>query len=501
MLKRFHWQDGQYLVLLAVLTPVMLAIVSLAIDVGITYIHRRAAQNAADSAAMAGASVLCTSGASEAEAAALQYAKNNDPFAQNISSSVSDSSSNPNYQQSIQVTVDDPYQPLLAQIVGVGKFTIPGQAAAGCTSEARWPVVLLATNHTSLSMTGANSIVVHHGNITVNSSSRRAVDLDEWEWGCWWSECENTIQTDTPMAIVGGYVAPKGAISPTPVKIAQAIADPMVTVYGTNGLPAPGIPTYDKDDPSTSCPTHKSPTVSGGVTYYTPCGYDTGFNGSDHDQSEAWNIDSTAQFVPGTSGTFVFNQPVVIDDGASVTFGAGIYVFNGGLALDHGSTVTFGPGTYIFQNEGLDVYHGSTVKGSGVFLYFTDSTTGRYWWNWGWWGVEGSRHNSWPTLWIQSGSTVSLTPQTSGNYASILVAQGTGVNSSNNAGPAISADTELDLSQGVLYFPSAELTLYSWGDLNISFIASQLQMIGGVNLTIEGYAGQNWQRTGFGLTQ
>ena len=61
-------QEGQQLIKVALLLPVILAFLGLALDVGNVYVHHRMVQNAADAAASAAGMVLYQSGASVATA-------------------------------------------------------------------------------------------------------------------------------------------------------------------------------------------------------------------------------------------------------------------------------------------------------------------------------------------------------------------------------------------------------------------------------------------------
>jgi Flp pilus assembly protein TadG len=55
-------ERGQQVVMVALLLPVLLAVIGLVIDLGMVYARRQQAQNAADAAALAGAAALCTDG-------------------------------------------------------------------------------------------------------------------------------------------------------------------------------------------------------------------------------------------------------------------------------------------------------------------------------------------------------------------------------------------------------------------------------------------------------
>jgi hypothetical protein len=66
------------------------------------------------------------------------------------------------------------------------------------------------------------------------------------------------------------------------------------------------------------------------------------------------NNNGSLTFAPGN---YVFDQPFVIPNNATVTFGAGTIWFKGGLTLNNGS-VNFGSGTVIFGNSASDTCAG-----------------------------------------------------------------------------------------------------------------------------------------------
>jgi hypothetical protein len=79
------------------------------------------------------------------------------------------------------------------------------------------------------------------------------------------------------------------------------------------------------------------------------------------------------------SGTYVFEQPFAVPNGATVTFLGGTIWFEGGLSVTHGS-ITFDSGTVLFGNSAADTCAGlsclSLSSGSsltstapGVLLY------------------------------------------------------------------------------------------------------------------------------------
>src|SRR6185369_1224552 len=78
MANSTHRKRGQVMVMAALLLPVMMALAAFALDIGTLYAERRALQNAADAAALAGARALqmqqLGSTTADPSASALQFA-------------------------------------------------------------------------------------------------------------------------------------------------------------------------------------------------------------------------------------------------------------------------------------------------------------------------------------------------------------------------------------------------------------------------------------------
>jgi Flp pilus assembly protein TadG len=117
-------ENGQNLIIFAVLMVVMLALAGLVIDGGFSLVKRRQAQNAADAGALAGAAVLCQGGTSTAiEAQARDYAINKNNA---LSASVSLAT------KEITVTTTIPHQTFFMSLFGTSVVTTTATASAGC---------------------------------------------------------------------------------------------------------------------------------------------------------------------------------------------------------------------------------------------------------------------------------------------------------------------------------------------------------------------------------
>jgi len=114
---------GQTLVLFALLLVGLLAVTGLVLDGGNLYLQRRAMQNAADAAALAGARVLALNGTAEqARSAALEYAVQRN-LANSCVITVTSSSVTVTAYKTMPIT--------FARVIGLAELTISAQATAG----------------------------------------------------------------------------------------------------------------------------------------------------------------------------------------------------------------------------------------------------------------------------------------------------------------------------------------------------------------------------------
>lgn len=121
--KRKH-ENGQILVLLAIMLAALLAILALVLDGGNLYLNRRTAQNAADAGALAGARIYClTESTSQAISTAKQYAEvhNGPTNAQVLVGS-----------DIVTVTARITFDTYFAPLIGIPEMAAEATAAAGC---------------------------------------------------------------------------------------------------------------------------------------------------------------------------------------------------------------------------------------------------------------------------------------------------------------------------------------------------------------------------------
>jgi hypothetical protein len=118
-------EKGQSLAIVALIMIGLLAILALVIDGGMTYSHRRTAQVAADSSALASADELCrTRNSTAAYNVAVSYAGRNDATLTSFTWDLD--------ARQVDVSVEIQFPTFFAQILGQPRVTVPATASAGC---------------------------------------------------------------------------------------------------------------------------------------------------------------------------------------------------------------------------------------------------------------------------------------------------------------------------------------------------------------------------------
>lgn len=139
---KHHYQQlekGQVLVIFVLLLFGLLALSALVIDGGQTFVHRRQAQAAADSGAMAGAYAICQDGATYTEASSIAE---NYAMVENLATEATASiTTNASGQMVVKVDVGITQHPFFAQLLGFPPSAIPATASAACfTSSTVMPI-------------------------------------------------------------------------------------------------------------------------------------------------------------------------------------------------------------------------------------------------------------------------------------------------------------------------------------------------------------------------
>jgi Flp pilus assembly protein TadG len=120
-----RWEQGQILMVAALLLPVLLAMAGLAIDIGTYAANRRSLQNAADGAALAGGQELPN--ASAAETKALEYTSDHGINPSHVTVTVTGGTTTP----TIRVSISRNHNFSFMAVVGVGSKSVAAAASAG----------------------------------------------------------------------------------------------------------------------------------------------------------------------------------------------------------------------------------------------------------------------------------------------------------------------------------------------------------------------------------
>jgi Flp pilus assembly protein TadG len=121
----------------------------------------------------------------------------------------------------------------------------------------------------------------------------------------------------------------------------------------------------------------------------------------------------------------------------SATLSPGVYC--GGFNFNGSGTLTLNPGLYIFKGTSWNHNSGWNVSGSGVTLYFADTSY----------------------IQINSGVNISLTAPTTGTYANILMFEPQGLSTSSFTINGSAGHT----LQGLIYLPSRNITFNSMSNV------------------------------------
>jgi hypothetical protein len=315
-LGRRSSNSGQAVIYMALLLPVMLGMVGIAVDVGFLECLKRLAQSAADAGAIAGAQEIpyiptandVTASARAATASnhytngtgGVTVAVNNPP-------SFGVHAGNASY---VEVIVSQTHSTFFLNMVGIGSGSIASRAVAysGGVSTAPNCLYTLGTTGPSLSVTGSDTVTASGCGVTLDSSSSSALSV-----------VGSATVTAHSIGIVGGSsVVGSATVTPTPVTGIVPANDPLAY------LPAPTV---------ASCAGTPLSIVGSGTANVNP-------------------------------GGFCYN--VSVTGSSTVTFNPGEY---SAINLTGSPSVTFNPGLYIFANGSLSLTGSGTVTGSGVTFY------------------------------------------------------------------------------------------------------------------------------------
>ncbi len=297
------------MVLVAMLMPVVVGALAMALDGGVMYLQRRQAQSAADAAALAGGYALYNgSNFSVAQTAAVSMASRN-----GFTISASNVTQPKSTQIAVQVTSSPPR--FFSALWGKGNLSISAsatsQTSSGSSSTTPYStsaVVLLDSSASgALSLAGSAQIKAS-GGVQVNSKSTTAVNAN------------NAGGTSSPVNIVGGYTTSSGGfLSGTVTTGVSSVGDPL------SSLTAP-------TDPGSSTNQNSHMSAYPGYGSYT--------------------------MNPGQ-----YTNSVSLGNGGTFTMNPGLYYFKGGagLTIANGATLS-GSGVTIYMESGGTIsFQGGTT--------------------------------------------------------------------------------------------------------------------------------------------
>jgi Flp pilus assembly protein TadG len=298
---------GMVVVLMAMLLPLLIGTMALALDGGMLYLQRRQAQTAADAAALAGAySYSTTLSLSSAQIAAKNAALGNGYTIQ--TSAITQPVAN-----EIAVTVTASPPRFFSGLWGSGAMTINASATAlvssgsGSTPYSTNSMVLLDGSMSSALALAGSATINASGGIQVNSTSSTAVNAN------------NAGHTSSNISVVGGTtVNSGGSLSGTVNTGASSVGDPLAS------LATPSAPTASSTNGLAGYPGYGSYTLQPGL----------------------------------------YTSSVSLGNGGTFTMQPGLYYFQGGagLTVANGASLTGSGVTIYTDNSGGTVsFQGGTT--------------------------------------------------------------------------------------------------------------------------------------------
>jgi hypothetical protein len=418
-------QSGQALAFTAVALVVLCGFAGLSMDMGMLRYQKRLQQTAADAAALAGASNLTFGGV---QAGALAAATS-DGFTDNTGGGSCTDSTN-TAVGSITVTICNGPQDRIINGITVpgGPHTSDITTSSGAVAPAAdYVEAIVSVVHPTYFMQifGVTSETVIARAVATNYSGAVTGTND----GCMWTLFPPSTTGINGVNVQGSaqLIAPNcgildnGNYDPTGNSPNLIIQAGSFSVSGTD-TGSKKLPTCTETP--NSCPTYAAPAAGDPLAALQPpctsCGGGT-----------PYSLNTTGT-IP-CSGTCTYSD----------------------ISLSGNGTVTFSPGTYIIDGTtGISCSGTPTIVGTGVTFYFTNGAT---------WNCTGN-------------DLITLTAPTSGTYTDILMYQ----NPAYPSNPSLGGNTGSTYN-GILYFPTAEVTFYGNSTGNNGGITTDIVVAASVN--------------------
>ena len=395
-MKRFNEQSGQALVITALAITMLMGFVGLGVDMGMLRYQKRLQQNAADAAALAGASNLGIGGVQAGAVAAA------------AANGFNDSTS--------------------------------GGACADSTNTAVGTVIVMVCNHPA--DRSVNGITVPGGPHISDvpylvGAVAPAADYVEAIVSVVQPTYFMKIFGVSSKTVIARAVATNfsGATQGTSPGCLYTLNKPSTT--GINGVNAQGAAWLD----ATNCgvvdngnydPTGNSPNLKINTATFAVSGTNTGSNklptcSVTPNNCPAYGAPATADPLAGKIPAPTVGTPVAWNGIA--TPGT---TYNG-IDISGNGTVNFPPGVYVLSGGSFTCHGTPTITGTGVTFYFTNGAT---------YACTGN-------------DTTQFTAPNSGTYQDILFYQ----NPADLSAPSLGGNTGSFYS-GILYFPTVEITYF-----------------------------------------
>lgn len=351
--RHLHRETGQMLVLAVLGLVALIGFVALSVDVGYAFASRSEVQRGSDSAAVAAANVILFGGSeSEAEAAALEFARENgfdddDPETEvtvNIPPLSGPHAGDSGY---VEVIIETEVTTFFAKVLGRDIWNVTARSVAVLdTFPKPYSIITLDPQVCQALEVDGNVKIVIVGAGTFTQS-----DCPDSAFHTQGSIIVDTADND----VVGGWTI-GGSVNPSPSK-ALPIEDPL------GDVPPPVPPA----GPTRACPTYGG---RPGTKVLEPGVYNCTI-----DPPGQWNI----TFQPGD---YLITGGIIADGGGTFNFGAGIYTVRGRGVRITGNGDAFGNDIMFYVDEGQAILTGTgevnlNAPSSGIYegiLVFQDRT-------------------------------------------------------------------------------------------------------------------------------
>ena len=315
-------QSGSYVILSALLMPVLVGAAGLGTEVGWWFYKHKNMQSAADSGAVSAATAVSVGGDMTAEANAVTANYGYANAVNNVTVTVNQPPQTGNYAanpQAVEVIVNQPQQRLLSALFGTGPVPITARAVAMPNSGTGCVLALDPTASSAVRVSGSNQLNLIKCNLYSNSSASPSLSVS------------GSAQVSANQVGVVGDVS--GASNITATNGIRTHIQPVADPYANVSPPAEPLPCDPKK-------------------------YTINANGK------------TNSLSPGC-----YSGSITVNAGATLNLSAGIYYLDGAnLSVAGNATITGTGVTLVFTGSGSN--WGTASIGSNAIINLTAPTSG-----------------------------------------------------------------------------------------------------------------------------